>query len=88
MNFALREALSFDTKVLVEAAVIVIVVGAGGLLYARRTLSPIRESVAAQKRFVADAAHQLRSKGWKRVNHSSSSWISILASRNFFESCR
>ena len=37
-----------------------IVVGAGGLLYARSTLRPIRESVAAQKRFVADASHDLR----------------------------
>jgi two-component system, OmpR family, sensor histidine kinase CiaH len=41
-------------------AVIVIVVGLGGLLYARGTLRPIRESVAAQKRFVADASHDLR----------------------------
>ena len=41
-------------------AVIVIVVGVGGLLYARSTLRPIRESVAAQKRFVADASHDLR----------------------------
>ena len=39
---------------------IVIVVGVGGLLYARSTLRPIRESVAAQKRFVADASHDLR----------------------------
>ena len=37
-----------------------IVVGVGGLLYARSTLRPIRESVAAQKRFVADASHDLR----------------------------
>src|SRR5665647_2328923 len=41
-------------------AVIVVVVGLGGLLYARSTLRPIRESVAAQKRFVADASHDLR----------------------------
>ena len=40
--------------------VIVVLVGAGGLLYARRTLRPIRDNVAAQKRFVADASHDLR----------------------------
>jgi signal transduction histidine kinase len=40
--------------------VIVVAVGVGGLLYARRTLKPIRESVAAQRRFVADASHDLR----------------------------
>ena len=41
-------------------AVIVLLLGVGGLLYARSTLRPIRESVAAQKRFVADASHDLR----------------------------
>jgi two-component system, OmpR family, sensor histidine kinase CiaH len=45
--------------VAVDAAIVVII-GVGGLLYARRTLKPIRESVAAQKRFVADASHDLR----------------------------
>ena len=35
-------------------------IGAGGLIYARRTLKPIRDNVAAQKRFVADASHDLR----------------------------
>jgi two-component system sensor histidine kinase CiaH len=45
--------------VAVDAA-IVIIIGVGGLLYARRTLKPIRENVAAQKRFVADASHDLR----------------------------
>ena len=39
---------------------IVVVIGVGGLLYARRTLRPIRENVAAQKRFIADASHELR----------------------------
>ena len=39
---------------------IVVVIGVGGLLYARRTLHPIRENVAAQKRFIADASHELR----------------------------
>jgi two-component system sensor histidine kinase CiaH len=41
-------------------AVIVVLLGVGGLVYARSTLRPIRESVAAQKRFVADASHDLR----------------------------
>lgn len=41
-------------------AVIVVLLGVGGLVYARGTLRPIRESVAAQKRFVADASHDLR----------------------------
>jgi two-component system, OmpR family, sensor histidine kinase CiaH len=45
--------------VAVDAAIVVII-GLGGLLYARRTLKPIRENVAAQKRFVADASHDLR----------------------------
>ena len=45
--------------VAVDAAIVVII-GVGGLLYARRTLKPIRENVAAQKRFVADASHDLR----------------------------
>ena len=34
--------------------------GIGGLLYARSTLRPIRDNVAAQKRFIADASHDLR----------------------------
>jgi signal transduction histidine kinase len=51
---------SLRWQLLVVDAAIVIVVGVGGLLYARSTLRPIRESVAAQKRFVADASHDLR----------------------------
>jgi signal transduction histidine kinase len=39
---------------------IILVVGGFGLWYARRTLRPIRETYAAQKRFVADASHELR----------------------------
>ena len=38
----------------------VAVIGVVGLLYARSTLRPIRENVAAQKRFIADASHELR----------------------------
>jgi two-component system, OmpR family, sensor histidine kinase CiaH len=51
---------SLRWQLLVVDAAIVIVVGVGGLLYARSTLRPIRENVAAQKRFVADASHDLR----------------------------
>jgi len=58
--FVSRSLGSLRWQLVAVDAVIVIVVGAGGLLYARRTLSPIRESVAAQKRFVADASHDLR----------------------------
>ena len=47
-------------RLLVIDAGIVVVIGVGGLLYARRTLRPIRENVAAQKRFIADASHELR----------------------------
>jgi len=39
---------------------IILAVGIGGLLYARSTLRPIRDNVAAQKRFIADASHELR----------------------------
>ncbi len=56
-------AQSLDTlrwRLIAVDAAIVVVVGLGGLLYARRTLRPIRDSVAAQKRFVADASHDLR----------------------------
>ena len=58
--FVSRSLGSLRWQLVAVDAVIVIVVGAGGLLYARSTLRPIRESVAAQKRFVADASHDLR----------------------------
>ena len=58
--FVSRSLGSLRWQLVAVDAVIVIVVGAGGLLYARGTLRPIRESVAAQKRFVADASHDLR----------------------------
>ena len=38
----------------------ILAVGGAGLWYARRTLRPIRDTYAAQKRFVADASHELR----------------------------
>ena len=58
--FVSRSLGSLRWQLVAVDAVIVIVVGVGGLLYARSTLRPIRESVAAQKRFVADASHDLR----------------------------
>ena len=58
--FVSRSLGSLRWQLVAVDAVIVIVIGAGGLLYARSTLRPIRESVAAQKRFVADASHDLR----------------------------
>jgi two-component system, OmpR family, sensor histidine kinase CiaH len=58
--FVSRSLGSLRWQLVAVDALIVVVVGAGGLLYARSTLRPIRESVAAQKRFVADASHDLR----------------------------
>jgi two-component system sensor histidine kinase CiaH len=47
-------------QILVIDGVIVVAIGGLGYWYARRTLRPIRENVAAQKRFLADASHELR----------------------------
>jgi two-component system sensor histidine kinase CiaH len=58
--FVSRSLGSLRWQLVAVDAVIVVVVGLGGLVYARSTLRPIRESVAAQKRFVADASHDLR----------------------------
>ena len=58
--FVSRSLGSLRWQLVAVDAVIVLVVGLGGLFYARSTLRPIRESVAAQKRFVADASHDLR----------------------------
>ena len=58
--FVSRSLGSLRWQLVAVDAVIVIVVGVGGLLYARSTLRPIRENVTAQKRFVADASHDLR----------------------------
>jgi signal transduction histidine kinase len=58
--FVSRSLGSLRWQLVAVDAVIIVVVGLGGLLYARGTLRPIRESVAAQKRFVADASHDLR----------------------------
>ena len=59
-QFVSRRLGSLRWQLVAVDAVIVVVIGVGGLLYARGTLRPIRESVAAQKRFVADASHDLR----------------------------
>ena len=59
-QFVSRRLGNLRWQLVVVDAVIVIVIGVGGLLYARGTLRPIRESVAAQKRFIADASHDLR----------------------------
>jgi two-component system, OmpR family, sensor histidine kinase CiaH len=47
-------------QLIVVDGAIIIAVGAVGLWYARRTLRPIRDNVAAQSRFMADASHELR----------------------------
>lgn len=59
-EYVTRRLGTLRWQVVAADAVIVVLIGAGGLLYARRTLKPIRDNVAAQKRFVADASHDLR----------------------------
>jgi signal transduction histidine kinase len=59
-DFVNRSLVSFRWRLLALDGAIILVVGIGGLLYARSTLRPIRDNVAAQKRFVADASHDLR----------------------------
>jgi signal transduction histidine kinase len=59
-EFVTRSLGSLRWQLVAVDAAIVVFIGIGGLLYARSTLRPIRESVAAQKRFVADASHDLR----------------------------
>jgi signal transduction histidine kinase len=55
-----RSLGSFRWQLLALDGAIILAAGIGGLLYARSTLRPIRDNVAAQKRFVADASHELR----------------------------
>jgi two-component system, OmpR family, sensor histidine kinase CiaH len=55
-----RSLVSFRWQLLALDGAIILIVGVGGLLYARSTLRPIRDNVAAQKRFIADASHELR----------------------------
>ena len=59
-EYVTRRLGALRWQVVAADAVIVVVIGAAGLFYARRTLKPIRDNVAAQKRFVADASHDLR----------------------------
>jgi two-component system sensor histidine kinase CiaH len=59
-EFVTRALDSFRWRLLVVDGAIILVVGIGGLLYARSTLRPIRDNVTAQKRFIADASHELR----------------------------
>ena len=59
-EFVTRSLGTLRWQLVAVDAAIVVIIGLGGLLYARSTLRPIRDSVAAQKRFVADASHDLR----------------------------
>jgi signal transduction histidine kinase len=59
-EYVTRRLGTLRWQVVAVDAVLVVLIGAGGLVYARRTLKPIRDNVAAQKRFVADASHDLR----------------------------
>lgn len=59
-EYVTRRLGTLRWQVVAADAVLVVLIGAGGLVYARRTLKPIRDNVAAQKRFVADASHDLR----------------------------
>jgi len=59
-EFVTRSLGSFRWRLLAVDGTIILAVGIGGLLYARSTLRPIRDNVAAQKRFIADASHELR----------------------------
>ncbi len=60
-NEYLAGALSdFGLRLVLMDAIVIAAVGIGGLVYARRALAPIRENIAAQRRFIADASHDLR----------------------------
>jgi two-component system, OmpR family, sensor histidine kinase CiaH len=59
-EFVTRSLGAFRWRLLAVDGAIILAVGVGGLLYARSTLRPIRDNVAAQKRFIADASHELR----------------------------
>jgi two-component system sensor histidine kinase CiaH len=59
-DFVTRSLGTFRWRLLAVDGAIILAVGVVGLLYARSTLRPIRDNVAAQKRFVADASHELR----------------------------
>jgi two-component system, OmpR family, sensor histidine kinase CiaH len=59
-EFVTRSLDSIRWRLFAVDGAIILAVGVGGLLYTRSTLRPIRENVAAQKRFIADASHELR----------------------------
>lgn len=59
-EYVQKTLLSVRWQVLAIDGVMIVLVGVGGLLFARRTLRPIRDNVAAQRRFIADASHDLR----------------------------
>ena len=59
-EFVTRSLGTLRWQLVAVDGVIIAVIGVVGLLYARSTLRPIRENVAAQKRFIADASHELR----------------------------
>jgi two-component system sensor histidine kinase CiaH len=50
----------FRWQLILIDGLIIVAVGGLGLWYAHRTLRPIRENYAAQRRFIADASHDLR----------------------------
>lgn len=59
-EYVARSLDSLRWRLVVVDAGIVVFVGAAGLFYARRTLRPVRDNIAAQKRFIANASHDLR----------------------------
>jgi signal transduction histidine kinase len=59
-EFVTRSLGNLRWQLIAADAIIIVVIGVVGLLYARGTLRPIRENMAAQKRFIADASHELR----------------------------
>ncbi len=59
-GIATKSINSLRWQLIVADGLIAGAVGALGVWYASRTLRPIRDTYAAQKRFVADASHELR----------------------------
>ncbi len=55
-----RSELILQSKIFFMDAVILIMVVVGAFLFTDKTLRPIRESMNKQKRFIADASHELR----------------------------
>jgi signal transduction histidine kinase len=56
----IRTKDGLETSIFLADGVILILVGSLGYLLAGRTLSPIKEAMERQKRFTADASHDLR----------------------------